>query len=366
MKYRGAKDITELIDNFQADRHRRPTVSVIMPVYNVEKYISKAIESVLGQTYRDFELIIVDDGSPDRSGEIAEEYAKKEDAIRVLHKENGGLSDARNAGIVAAKGKYTVFMDSDDYLEDNLLEQAVYAAEEQQADVVMFGYFIDRINAAEQLADRETIYYPYGIYEYADLKNIQINANLLQMVGYAWNKMYLSQLLKQNNFMFTKGLSVVEDIVFNSAVFSKLKKLIIIDSPLYHYIHRERKTLVNMFHKDVFILHKKGITSRKKLFEAWGINQNTINEFISFGHISGIRYCCANMFYYKNELKLKEKYNYIKLMLNDQFTRQMIQSVRSKNKTDLIMKYITKYRLNILLLMLYSYNARKKLKSWAK
>lgn len=339
----------------------QPTVSVIMPVYNVEQYISQAIESVLNQTYKNFELIVVDDGSPDRSGEIAEAYARKNAAVRVIHKKNGGLSDARNAGTIMATGKYIVFIDSDDYMEANLLESTVCAAEEQKADVVMFGYFIERINAEEEIVEREPIYYPY---ESTDLKNIQIDSNLVQMVGYAWNKVYRSQLLKQNNLMFTKGLSVVEDIVFNSAVFTKLQKLIIVDKPLYHYTHRERKTLVNMFHKDVFMLHKVGIASRKKLFEALGIKQNMINEFISLGHLSGIRYCCANLFYYKNELKSKEKYNYIKLMLNDQLTKQLIEKFRCRNKSDLIIKYIVKYRMSSLLFMLYSVNARKKLKKW--
>ena len=98
-----------------------PMISVIIPVYNVEKYLARCIDSVLRQTYHNFEIILVDDGTPDRSGEICDEYAAKDARISVIHKENGGLSSARNAGIEAAKGQWLQFVDSDDYIADLLM-----------------------------------------------------------------------------------------------------------------------------------------------------------------------------------------------------------------------------------------------------
>ena len=97
-------------------------VSIIVPIYNVEQYISKCIESILAQTYRDFELILVDDGSPDNCGKICDEYAKQDSRVHVIHQENSGLSAARNAGIDDAKGEYIMFVDSDDFITDNMLE----------------------------------------------------------------------------------------------------------------------------------------------------------------------------------------------------------------------------------------------------
>lgn len=91
-------------------------ISVIVPIYKVEKYLSKCIDTIRRQTYDNLEIILVDDGSPDSCGEICEEYAKKDERIRVIHKENGGLSDARNAGMEAARGNYIMFIDSDDYI----------------------------------------------------------------------------------------------------------------------------------------------------------------------------------------------------------------------------------------------------------
>ncbi len=103
----------------------QPKVSIIVPIYNVEKSIHKSIDSILSQTFTDFELILVDDGSPDKSGEICEQYALKYGRIKVVHKENGGLSDARNAGMEYANGIYTIFVDSDDWIESTMIEVMV-------------------------------------------------------------------------------------------------------------------------------------------------------------------------------------------------------------------------------------------------
>ena len=106
-----------------------PRLSVIVPVYKVEKYIHKCVDSILNQTFTDFELILVDDGSPDNCGRICDEYAEKDSRVRVIHKKNGGVSDARNVGVVESKGDYISFVDPDDWIETNALEQIWNKAE---------------------------------------------------------------------------------------------------------------------------------------------------------------------------------------------------------------------------------------------
>ena len=115
-------------------------VSIIVPVYNVEPYIETCIQSLIRQTMGNIEVILVDDGSTDRSGELCDQYAEADERIRVIHKQNGGLSSARNAGISAAKGEYLLFVDSDDYVSASLVEKTVSCAEQNQADVVVFDY----------------------------------------------------------------------------------------------------------------------------------------------------------------------------------------------------------------------------------
>lgn len=116
-------------------------ISIIVPVYKVEKYLKKCVDSILAQTFTDFELILVDDGSPDDSGKICEEYAEKDARVRVLHKENGGLSSARNAGIEVAKGKYLGFIDSDDYIAEDMYELLYNTIIKEDADLSICGIY---------------------------------------------------------------------------------------------------------------------------------------------------------------------------------------------------------------------------------
>lgn len=117
-----------------------PQISVIVPIYNVEAYLKRCVDSIIEQTFTDFELILVDDGSPDRCGEICDQYAETDRRVKVIHKENGGLSDARNAGIDIAKGIYLSFIDSDDWVEDTFLEVLYTEAEKNSADISVVNY----------------------------------------------------------------------------------------------------------------------------------------------------------------------------------------------------------------------------------
>ena len=126
-------------------------VSIIVPIYNVEKYIHECIDSLIGQTYSDVEIILVDDASPDGCPAICDEYAQKDERIRVIHKPNGGLSDARNAGIEIASGDYLIFVDSDDYIVSDMVEQLIYMAEESGADIAACGYSGDESGLSHEI-----------------------------------------------------------------------------------------------------------------------------------------------------------------------------------------------------------------------
>ena len=121
--------------------NKMPKLSIIVPVYKVEQYIHKCVDSILNQTFKDFELILVDDGSPDNCGNICDEYAQKDERIRVIHKENGGLSDARNFGLQEAKGEYVSFIDSDDWIDFDLYSDILSYADENNLDVVCFDVY---------------------------------------------------------------------------------------------------------------------------------------------------------------------------------------------------------------------------------
>ena len=164
-------------------------VSVITPVYKVEKYLGKCIDSILNQSFKDFELIIVDDGSPDSCGKIADEYEKIDSRVKVIHKENGGAPSARNAGIEIAKGEYFYFPDSDDWLDPEYLQELVVLAEKTHAELVISGftmeYYEQGKNQRYQVSVNEKLLnnpeeVRYGLHEYFD--------NMMMAVP--WNKLY--------------------------------------------------------------------------------------------------------------------------------------------------------------------------------
>lgn len=171
-------------------------VSIILPVYNVEKYIKKSIESVLNQTYTDFELLVIIDGSPDNSKQVAEEFT--DSRIKIFEKENGGLSDARNYGLERAKGQYVYFMDSDDWIEPNLLEDNLKIIEEENLDVVIFGYIQDDEDIDGNILSSQAISPGNAVFLKKN-NDLILDRNRLGIMGYAWNKIYRKSFFSESS-----------------------------------------------------------------------------------------------------------------------------------------------------------------------
>ena len=201
-----------------------PKVSVIVPIYNVEKYLEKCINSLLSQTLEDIQIILVNDGSKDNSGNIAREYEKNnKNRIIYVEKENGGLSDARNYGLKYATGDFIAFLDSDDYIEKNAYEEMYNKAIEENADYVECDFiweFPNKIRVDKQ--------YPY--------KNKKEMLSFVRVV--AWNKLIKRQLITDNNLEFPKGLRY-EDVEFTYKLIPFVNKFAYVDKPFIHYVQRE-------------------------------------------------------------------------------------------------------------------------------
>ena len=207
-------------------------VSIIVPIYNVEKYLSKCIESILSQTYKNIEIILVDDGSPDNSPQICDEYAKKDDRIIVIHKANGGVSSARNAGIDIATGKYIGFVDPDDYIENNMYELMMNKIEEYQANIVICGY--DYIN------ENYTVERHYHIQQDEILTQKQFMSMQFDMPPTirhgVVNKLFIAKTLKK--IRFPEGINSSEDVYVLAEYTKFIKKAVFIHKPLYKNLVR--------------------------------------------------------------------------------------------------------------------------------
>ncbi|MDR4433076.1 glycosyltransferase [Bacillus tequilensis] len=209
-----------------------PLASVIVPMYNVEPFIEECIDSLQRQTLSDIEIILVNDGSPDRSGELAENYAKRDARIRVIHQTNGGLSAARNAGIRAAKGTYIGFVDGDDYVSSDMFQRLIEEAEQNQLDIAGCGFY-------KQSADGQT-YVPPQLDTNRVLTKPEIaerlkHAHETRFIWYVWRYVYRRELLDRTNLMFDEDIRFAEDSPFNLSAFCGAKRVKMLDEGLYIY-----------------------------------------------------------------------------------------------------------------------------------
>lgn len=217
-------------------------VSVIIPIYNVEKYLCECIDSVLAQTYSELEVILVDDGSPDRCGKICDEYKEKDARVKVIHKENGGLSDARNAGLEEARGTYIYFLDSDDYIIENCIQTLVNFMEQNQLDVIHF----DALTFSDEgeISDSRKSYYQTK-YLYSDIyTGPEAYDQLIRFNEYRSPVQYFlfkADFIKKNVPLFHKGI-LHEDEEYTLFVFLAAKRVMYI--PLTLYYHRVRSNSI--------------------------------------------------------------------------------------------------------------------------
>ena len=212
--------------------------SIICPSYGVEKYIGNALQDIIAQSYTDWECIVVEDCSPDRTAEIAEEIAKHDSRIQVVRQpENKGVSEARNRGLEMAQGEYVLFLDPDDRYEKNLLQQIVDALEKQQTDVVVYGHYEDYLSEEGELKYRNTFGMPDRVYTNAsEVHRLVMELEEKTMYGYPWNKAFRRGYLMERGLRYPV-ITHVEDILFNVAVFQNVSSVQTIEEPLYHYMN---------------------------------------------------------------------------------------------------------------------------------
>lgn len=210
-----------------------PLISVIVPVFKVEPYLQRCIDSIVAQTYQNLEILLVDDGSPDRCGEICDRAAQKDRRIRVIHKKNGGLSDARNEGIRSAAGELFLFVDSDDCIAPTMVETLYHQLAENQADIAMCGYEMFDAEGRRFPIKFELASDPLVLSGEEATKRLLMNLEPPMVV--AWNKLEKRSLWENRSFPVGKQH---EDDFTTYQLFYAAKKVVIVGEPLYFYFQR--------------------------------------------------------------------------------------------------------------------------------
>lgn len=236
-------------------KYTEPKVSIVVPVYKVEKYLKRCVDSLINQTYSNLEIILVDDGSPDRCGEICDTYSKLDKRVKSYHKKNGGLSHARNYGMKYITGEYTLFLDSDDWILEDCVETLLKVALKNRSDVVQVGFYY----SFEKYLLHDDRYFK-EIDGDINLKNFELMKELVineKVKNFAWGKLYRTNLIK--NIPFKVGV-LFEDVFWAHEVMKNVKNYTIFNKPLWHYTQREDSIVATYGVRNLDII--KGLNER--------------------------------------------------------------------------------------------------------
>lgn len=262
-------------------------ISIIVPIYKVEKYLNKCIESIVGQTYHNLEIILVDDGSPDNCPTMCDEWAEKDSRIKVIHKRNGGLSDARNAGLEIVTGKYVAFVDSDDWIERKFIENMYDAATETEADLVACEVEFLPDGEERELIAVETP--DTRIYSSEEALEELIQGRGFRAV--AWNKLYRTTLLEDERFAVGK---LHEDEFFTYRIIDKARRLAFVNESFYNYRQRQGSIMktTSIKHLDMLEAYLERLAMLEK-------------KYYSLYRRDKVTFCiaCLNMYENDNETK---------------------------------------------------------------
>ena len=306
------------MENMEVMEKQEELISIIVPVYNVQEYLERCINSIWQQTYQNLEIILVDDGSTDRSGQMCDEFAQKDPRIKVVHKENGGLSDARNAGLQQATGAYIGYVDSDDWIEPQMYDTMYKACKRENADIAICRYHCAYEGAAEEEGTNQQ-----SVFDRETLLNIYIcGHNDYVVYNSVWSKLFSRKLVE--DMVFPKGRNS-EDIMYTTRAFCRANKAVYIDSFFYHYVIDRAGSIMN---------EKKTERMFRDELPFWREHIQLIRETVSpyMGDKAAYYYYRRLLFYYidykksnaeeaasKIALELKEKKEEINRLLASDF-----------------------------------------------
>ena len=301
-----------------------PLISVIVPVYKVENVLNYCIDSILNQTYKNFELILVDDGSPDNSGKICDEYAKKDSRITVIHKENGGVSSARNCGIDAAKGKYICFVDSDDYpCKNYLLDMVNMCKKFDECDLLLGGFNV--VSDYKSNIEKKVLFtedHNYSCVSRLDFVRMY-EKWVIQM---PWNKLYKLKIIQTSKIRFDENFSLGEDVLFNIDYLTNSNgNIAILNKPIYNYTRTRIESLDNKYYPDLKSIYD---SIYKRIFEfcdEFNLSNTDIQHMYA-SYFYSIENVLKNTFSEKNKAAKKDKIRYNNSIMK---SKEFVQSLNN-------------------------------------
>lgn len=305
-------------------------VSVIVPVYNVEAYLNRCVESIVNQTYRNLEIILIDDGSPDKCPQMCDEWARRDGRIRVVHKQNEGLGMARNTGLETATGDFICFFDSDDYVEADTIERSIEAAQKYDADIVCYGMIQE--DSRGRIISKQIPRPPKTVYRNSEILDTFIRgaAGMDPETGENWNfslsactKLFSARCVKRNGWEFVSEREIIsEDFYSLMRLFRDVNTVCIIPRAFYHYCANE-KSLTHTYQQDRFERVCNYYREILKLCDECGYPKD-VGQRLSGTYMGGVIATLKQIV--ASNLSFKEKISIINTILDNELLQGVLNS----------------------------------------
>ena len=307
------------------------SISVLMPVYNSEKFLLETVQAVINQSYINWELILVDDGSTDNSKEICTKLMNDDKRIKYIFQENLGVSHTRNVALENAQGKYIIFVDSDDLIHEDYLKILIDSIEKNNSDISVCNFIERKISNTGKIENINREFYPKEVMEMSKMEDYIMDFGNSGLLNPLWNKIYKREIIENNNITFDEKVETGEDFIFNLQYFRKVKKISFIKDSLYYYIRRNNNSIT---YKYIENMYEKGWEIHW-LLEGFLKDMGFYNEenaYVLYGnHLTGVFSAFLNLYHDHCKLTSKEKRSYIKKIISKSYVKECAAN-RKKDK----------------------------------
>ena len=311
---------------------REPLVSILIPVYNAEAYLLNLMKQLRSQIFINWEVVMVNDGSTDSSGELCEQLAITDHRIRIIHQSNQGVSATRNKLLQKAKGTYIAFVDADDHLDNYYLEKLVKQMQQNSPDLVVCGYEEVKELKGNVISRQNSLFYPDECLDVNTMSHLimpYMNSGLFNPL---WNKLYKREIIEHNRLSFRENVETGEDLFFNLDYFKNIQTLSFINEPLYIYMRRQNNSITYQY---IDQMYQKGLDIHQGIEQFLKVmhydtkeNELTLME----NHLGGVFSAWLNLFHRDCHLTVREKRIAIKKILHRHYVKECANEVRSNNK----------------------------------
>ena len=301
---------------------KQPAISIIIPAYKVEAWVERSVRSLFDQTFADFEVILVDDGGPDRTGELCDKLAAADERVRVIHQENEGAAGARNNAMKIARGDYLYFMDADDWCEPAMLADMYAMAEEHGLQLLVTGFFIDTYYGEGKFF-REVRTAPQRVY--VTQREFRENAHDLfdrQLLYAPWNKLYQRAYLQERGIEFPG--TFWDDLPFNVDVVREVERVGCLDGRYYHFLRARAESENTRYRAGLYEKRCEEDQWLRDLFAGWDVDSPEVREFLGRRHGERLLGCVENVTCADCTLSGAEKRAAVRRIVEDPRTREAL------------------------------------------